>query len=150
MLLLHSCDSWSLGSCCCESCVQGPRSHNAATLFAQPHGTLSRPTRPHLARRVPLSGGELLATRACNWNDCCLLQTAACYTRLQFMELLLLGGWPLVTRLGGSTRTLARQLTLFASYSFRSPLGLPYVRLAYLSAWLKLQACAAPHVAMPH
>ena len=39
MLPLHSCDSWSLGSCCCESCVQGPRSHNAATLFAQPHGT---------------------------------------------------------------------------------------------------------------
>ena len=36
---------------------------------------ISRPTRPHLARRVPLSWGGLLATCACvHWNYCYLLQ----------------------------------------------------------------------------
>ena len=150
MLLLHSCDSWSLGSCCCESCVQGPRSHNAATLFAQPHGTHFSPHPP-----TPGEAGAVV------WGG------AACYTRLQLERLLLVADGRLLyalaihgttvtwrmaafTRLGGSTRTLGTKLTLFASYSLRSPLGLPYVRLAYLSAWLKLQACAAPHVAMPH
>ena len=76
---------------------------------------------------------------------------AACYTRLQFIGTTITGcGMTACYKLGGSTRTLASKLTLFASYSLRSPPGLPYVRLAYLSAWLKLQACAAPHVAMPH
>ena len=80
---------------------------------------------------------------------CCRM--AACYTRLQFIGTTITGcGMTACYKLGGSTRTLASKLTLFASYSLRSPLGLPYVRLAYLSAWLKLQACAAPHVAVPH
>ena len=48
---------------------------------------ISRPTRPHLARRVPLSWGGVLATRACvHWNYCYLsCRMAACYTRLQFI-----------------------------------------------------------------
>ena len=51
---------------------------------------ISRPTRPHLARRVPLSWGG-----------------ATCYMRLRSLELLLLvAGWPLVTRACNSLELL--------------------------------------------
>ena len=43
MLPLHSCNSWSLGSCCCESChKQGPRSHVVrSTIPSEANGGLA-------------------------------------------------------------------------------------------------------------
>ena len=69
---LHSCDSWSLGSCCCESCVQGPRSHVVRSTTRHPF--LAPPAHTWRGGCRYLGGG-LLATCACvHWNYCYLLQ----------------------------------------------------------------------------
>ena len=66
---LHSCYSWSLGSCLREL-VQGPRSHVVRSTTR--HSFLAPPA--HTWRVGCRHLGGLLATRACNWNYCCLLQ----------------------------------------------------------------------------
>ena len=97
---LHSCYSWSLGSCLREL-VQGPRSHVVRSTTR--HSFLAPPA--HTWRVGCRHLGGLLATRACNSLEQLLLVagsplvTRACNS----LELLLL---PLVTRLGGYTSTL--------------------------------------------